>query len=137
MTTGQPEQGSGETLPDYVRSAEFIKSMQELFDNQLPLLATRATSVKPNAIGSIEWCHKAGGYLLEKRAELGLSRTEMAELMGVPKSQVLFLETGFASLEEILNLAPKYAAALNTPPEFYERFRKQFGIKDHVSYRFS
>lgn len=137
MTTEQPEQGSGETLPDYVRSDEFIQFTRYLIESRLPLLATRATSVKPNAIGSIEWCHEAGGYLLEKRAELGLSRTEMAELMGVPKSQVLFLETGFASLEEILNLAPKYAAALNTPPEFYKLFKKQFGIKDYLSYRFS
>lgn len=108
-------------------SPEFRAYLDQLW-NRLPNYARRAAAIEPEEPYSVEWLAKAGRFWWDVREELGLSRHDAAEKVGIPINEVRFFELGLAEPIQVEDRAFSYASVFNRP-ELYGQFCDSFGIQ--------
>ena len=99
--------------------------MDELW-GRLRVFSKRSAAIPAEERGSFEWLSSAGAFWWQARERAGLSRADLAQLLGSTVNQVCFLEFGLVMPQELSErYLRSYARALSNP-DLYEQFRERF-----------
>lgn len=95
---------------------------------------SRAAELEPGTFGSIEWLHGVAQFWRKAREYAELTIEQVAEVAGVGKSEVLFLEMGLFDPSVVCGgLGERYAEAVGKP-DLYKEFYDKFRISEIIPY---
>src|SRR5215208_163576 len=93
---------------------------------RLHALSKRSAALAADQPGSFEWLTAVGAFWWDARERAGLSRSEVAERLHVPPSDLRLLEFGLASPRDLSRRRVQAHAEALGAPELYAQFRERF-----------
>ncbi len=125
VTEERDPQGLRRELADSTQ----LKGYMEELRSRLPAFTRRAAAVEPEAPGSVEWLGRIGKFWWKAREDRELTRDEVAERSGTRLNEIMFLEAGLLTPQELKpDFLRGYAEALGDA-ELFAQFQEQFPQK--------